>query len=175
LAELQLEALYESEEPRLQTQPPPDALCRCITLGTFYFHHLDTATRAFFADSADFASHVKQSSDPANELTSLLAPAQVLFPKIHTWMARCKDLEGLAGIELRRALALQGTEPPYIVFRLSRDHLVQGGVAIRRSTALDAIPNRIAYWDPDGLPTGIQEFVDGDIPLSALEAIEWRP
>jgi hypothetical protein len=175
LAETNLQELYRNGITLLTTQTPDEDLCRCLSMHAFFTRMIDKDRRAEYKDAIDFADVVSRQSNPGLVLKQLLRRDEPLFPHEHTWMAPCKSLSGLTGEDLKRALALKGSEPPYAVFVMDRQRLLAAGVRVRPATSLDAIPAGVTYWDPDGLPTGILELVDDDILQAALGRIEWRP
>jgi hypothetical protein len=107
---------------------------------------------------------------PEARLRAILKRTDPLFPAEHSWMVTCEDIASLNGSELRRALGLRD-DPPYIVFELSVDAMRASGVTVRASRSVDAVPAGFTEWDPEGLPTGLREMVDGDVPQAALTRV----
>jgi hypothetical protein len=174
LAETRLEALYNRVVPALLTHPPTEDLCRCVPIRSFFLYHVTDDARSDYRDSIDFGQEVAARPDPARFLKTLLRRDAPLFRAAHSWMVGYSGVQHLDGVEIKRALALNDTHPPYVIFLMTREKLLAAGVGVRPSTALDAVPAGITYWDADGLPTGLDEYVDRDIPYAALERLEWR-
>jgi hypothetical protein len=175
LAEVRLHDLYDDVAPTLPMHPVDRDMCRCVSVTTFFLHHMDEDARSSYRDSLDFLDVLREAENPEQLLSKSLSNAEPLFPAAHSWMTPCTEVGCLGSSELGRVLALVDSEPPYVMFAMTEARLLAAGVAVRRATALDAIPAGTAYWDVDGLPTGITEFVDQDIPTSSLGGLSWRP
>jgi hypothetical protein len=61
-----------------------------------------------------------------------------------------------------------------MVFRLSVARMVRCGVLVRAPTALDAAAGPQPQWNPAGLAIG-REYLDGPVPIEAVEEAKWLP
>jgi hypothetical protein len=171
-AESRLLDLAERTAPSLARVAPAADLCRCLPLETFWARHLDPDVRAFFPDWKDYAQHLT-TGDPELLLRRELAAKDPLFSAKHSWLVQCADIRGLDSNALKRVLALRG-DPPYVVFEFALPELLATAVTIRKPRAVDAIPAHLVEWDPNGLPTGLAEFIDSEIPVAAVSRVRWQ-
>jgi hypothetical protein len=89
-------------------------------------------------------------------------------------MCPLSQVQSLSGTEIVAALGLQYSAP-VVLFVLSKELLFQSKVLIRSARAVDAVPERFTEWRPDGPSPGTLEFVDADVPISAVREVRWCP
>jgi hypothetical protein len=168
-----LDVLAATYAPRLGRSVPDKNLARCVGTEVFWTHHLDNDVKIFFTDPDSYQLHVEEQPNQQLTLESELSRSEPLFPQAHSWMTYSAEIAGLSGQDTRLALDL-GAFPPLVTFQLPLDRLLASGVTVRDPRGLDAVPERLLVWRPTGLRSGFHEVVDGDVPRSALGAIEWR-
>jgi hypothetical protein len=78
---------------------------------------------------------------------------------------------GLNGAQTRSLLQFEQT-PPYLVMIFPMDRMLAAGVRVREPRGVDAIPGRLAHWVPGDVAG---ERINGNIPLTALGDLQWRP
>ena len=93
------------------------------------------------------------------------------MPAENSWLVPTDRISGLDGVNIKSRLKLDGA-PPYIVMVLTVERMKAAGVAVREPRGVDVIPRRFTTWLPGDVPG---ERIDQDIPVAALEALEWRP
>jgi hypothetical protein len=169
LARQLLADLADEVRIALARSSPTSDLCRVVSLSTFFTHHLSDDARSYYLSDDEYLAHLR-SIDAGRELLTDLSTDATLFRAHRSWLVACRDITGLAGQDLKRALGLRGN-PPYVVFELSRTSLIAAGVTVRPARSVDAVPQWFTEWDPAGLPTGLPEMVDGDVPRAALSRI----
>lgn len=165
-----LEGLRRQVVPRLPLERPTCDYARCVPVATFWLHHIRPERRALFASPEDYRFHLESGADPAATAWSDLEDGR-LVPAENSWLVPADQISGLDGVNIKSLLKLDGA-PPYIVMVLSVERMKAAGVAVREPRGVDAIPRRFTMWLPGDVPG---ERIDQDIPVAALEALEWRP
>lgn len=169
-----LDNLHRRVVPTLTCARPTESLARCVSIETFFLHHLRSDIRYRVGSSQAYQSRIGQAADPSAALRHDLAVDPILFPAEFSWMAPLQRLGRLTGTESRHALGtLQ--EPPFVVFVLPLSRLRSALVVVRPPCAIDAIPGRNHQWRPPRRQYPPTELVDRDIPLDALREVRWRP
>ena len=126
----------------------------------------------FGRDPGAYVRHLAAQADPAAAARRDLAGDPILLPASHSWLIPAANLARVDGRTLARRLQLGESRPPYVVFIFPRESLHAAGVTVREPRGIDAVPGPLLQWTPGGVPN---ERIDGDVPLSALGWIEWRP
>ncbi|MCY3953251.1 MAG: hypothetical protein OXG69_12030 [bacterium] len=165
-----LEGLRRQIVPRLPLEPPTCDYARCVPVATFWRHHIRPERRALFTSPEHYRIHLESGTDPAATACRDLADGR-LVPAKNSWLVPADRISGLDGANLKSRLKLDGA-PPYIVMVLSAEKMKAAGVAVREPRGVDVIPGRFSTWSPGDIPG---ERIDQDIPVAALEALEWRP
>ena len=169
--ELRLVATLEAA--RLDTFAPTTTLYRAVALETFQLYCVAAEWRAPAVHPEVFRRYVERHTDPDAFLLSTIAHG-IVFPADHSWLIDATGIERLSGTDLVHALQLDKQTPPMVLCRLTADRMRDAGVRIRRPTGFDAVLGRHTIWSPNGLRAGV-EYVDLDIPGSAVEVALWRP
>ena len=175
LALSRLETLSADWAHALERDQAQNDLCRAVDVEDFWEYYLDEDVKSFYPRATDYLERLQRVPQPPDP--TLLADLQTndpLFQQEHSWMVDCASISHMSGRELKRALGLR-SDPPFIVFYLSVADMKASGVTVRPARAVDAVPSGFTEWSPDGLPTGLAEVVDGDVPRRALTRLEWRP
>lgn len=159
--------------PRIARHVPTAALCRAVTAESFRMHLAKPEVREAFTTSADFLVYVHSFEDKSSALLEMLTPDIELFSWERSWLADSRKLRGLNGQELSLALELE-KEPPFVLFNFEVEQLRSSGVLIRTPCSLDSVLGPNPQWRPGGPMSGIDEYVDGDVPFEALTNLEWR-
>lgn len=173
LARQLLIELSDDVRPLLPRIAPSADLCRTVPLLAYFRYHMDADARAFYLSEEEYSEHL-QSLHAGTALLADLSYDEPLFRAVHSWLVPCGMIAALSGRDLKRALGLR-SDPPFVVFELSRTAMLRAGVTVRPARSVDAVPSWFTEWDPNGLPTGLPELVDGDVPRSALSSIRWIP
>ncbi|KAA1375973.1 hypothetical protein [Aeromicrobium fastidiosum] len=159
--------------PTLDRRLPATSLCRAVTAAAFRTYHAKPEVKEAFLTSSDFVRYVESQGDKAGTLRDFLRDDSVLFPWQRSWLAEAHKLNGLDGAAVSQALELE-KDPPFVIFHFEVQGMVDNGVLVRRPCSLDSVLGPNLQWRPTGLVSGIQEFVDGDVPVEALADLEWR-
>ena len=165
-----LEGLRRQVVPCLPMERPTCDYARCVPVATFWLHHIRPERRALFASPEDYRFHIESGADPAATARRDLGDGR-LVPAENSWLVPVDRISGLDGVNIKSRLKLDGA-PPYIVMVLSVERMNASGVAVREPRGVDVIPRRFTTWLPGDVPG---ERIDQDIPVAALEALEWRP
>lgn len=171
-----LERLIEiarAETERLQTTEPDSCLYRAVALDTFHRHCVAPEWRPELVGPEEFRRAVESHSMPEEFLRSVLS-ADVVFPASHSWLIQSDTVLPMSGAELVHALQLDKQAPPFVLCVMPVDRMIASGVRVRRPSPADAVLGRHTIWSPDGVPAG-QEYVDLDIPGTAISETKWRP
>ena len=174
LALAHLVELSEETAPLLARDAPQDDLARCVGMEVYWLHHLDRDRRESYVSANEYADFVRDAADPGDQLQQDLSQDPIVFPAPYSWMVPSDQIQGLNGLATQVALA-SVQRPPLVVFEMPLALLLASGVTVRHPRAIDAVPRQHVQWQPGGLPSGIPEFVDGDVPLQAVAETEWRP
>ncbi|HJQ07310.1 MAG TPA: hypothetical protein VJ872_17805 [Nocardioides sp.] len=169
-----LQTLAEETLPHEPRDTPTTGLSRVVTAGTFLRHHTRLAVREAFATTDDFVRFVETSDNPNQELADALTDDVTIFPWQRSWLAPTQQIKRLDGRALIAALELgSSVSPPLIRFNLPLRRMIDTGVMIRRPCSLDSVLGPNPQWSSSGLASGVEEFVDGDVPLAAVGSVEW--
>jgi hypothetical protein len=169
-----LQTLAGKTLPGVARDAPSTSLSRVVSAGTFWRHHTSLEWRDMFTTVDDFVRFINSSSDPNTALTDMLSRDPIAFPWQRSWLAQTRQIRGLDGRSLVKALELgSAVELPLVAFHLPLDLLLGSGVMVRRPCSLDSVLGPNPQWSPSGLASGIEEYIDGDVPLSAIGTIEW--
>lgn len=158
----------------LPREAPRYDLLRVVPAHTFWAHHAKPEVRASFTTVDDFAAYVSSADDPSGLLMEFLADDHISIPAERSWLAEAEPLRRMNGYETSQALEID-KEPPLVVFHFPLDRLLDNDVSVRRPCSLDSAVGPNFQWREEGLASGIQEFVDGDIPRECVGHLEWRP
>lgn len=173
LACARLIALSVEVSVSLPRSSPTEDLAKCTGIEDYYEHYLDPDVRGFFRTAEDYRRHVEDADQPGDVLLADTRSEDPLIPAIHSWFAPMAAIAGLNGEETRQALAIT-YRPPLVTLIFGRKSMRKAAVTVRPPRAVDAVPKRLRAWDPRGLPGGRAEFIDGNVPGTALDRIEWR-
>lgn len=169
-----LQRLAENELPLIPRSQPTRGLSRVVSAGTFLRYHLEPEFREVFTTTDDFVRYVDSSADPNAELFAHLSPSPIAIPWQRSWLAPTRQIRGLSGNDLIRVLELGAdAEPPFVALHMPLDRLQGAGVLVRPPCSLDSVLGPNPQWSPTGLASGVDEFVDGDVPRDAVERVEW--
>lgn len=157
----------------LSTEVPRTTLCRVQSLPTFLRHCAKPSYQAL--DAETFRRQVEGSATPDALLTALIDRDAVVFPRRRSWMVPgSEQLRAASGAELVRMLKLERQHPPFALCVMPQEWLAAAGVEIRTPTAADAALAGHGNWRPDILAAG-PEYIDLDVPGSAVQEVLWRP
>lgn len=165
-----LEALRQRILPDLALKPPTCDYARCVSVESFWRHHLRPDRRDFYASAVDYRRYLEAQNDPAAAARRDL-PAGILVPAAHSWMVPAACIDGLDGWRITSRLRMFGNSPPYLVLLFPVHKMKAAGVEVREPRGVDVVPGRFVYWAPGDVHG---EKIDKDIPLAALQGIEWR-
>ena len=140
-----------------------------MPVATFLRYHVRPERRELFTSPEDYRFYLESGADPAATAWRDLKDG-TLVPAKNSWLVPADRIIGLDGVRLKSRLKLDGA-PPYIVMVLSAGRMKAAGVAVREPRGVDVIPGRFSTWLPGDVPG---ERIDQDIPVAALEALEWR-
>ena len=166
----QLEDLRRQVVPDLPLEPAECDYARCVSVVTFWRHHLRPEVQTAFIRAEDYRRWLDAARDPAGVARAHLNE-EVLVPAAHSWLIPARRIDGLSGRQMKARLKL-GDHPPYIVMVLPLERLRASGVEVREPRGVDAIPGRFRDWRAGDVP---DERIDQDIPVAALGRLEWRP
>ena len=162
--------LHADVAPLLPRTDPTIDYVRCVSVETFWRFNVDASLKAYFVTAEDYRRSVEGEVDPAARLTNDLG-ADPVVPAANSWLVPASDVDGLTGAEAKARLNFT-QDPPYAVMVWSVARMIGAGVTVRAPRGVDAIPSRLLQWYPENVP---DERIDGDLPRTALERIEWRP
>lgn len=168
-----LDELAADVVPGLAVGVASEDLAKCVGIEKFWQHYLRLDVKAFVSPTT-YRLDVERSAEPGVRLLADVCDDPILLRAKNSWLVRLADLVGVAGSELGRLLTIRST-PPYSIFLFPLHLLIAHHVQVRQPRAVDAIPHRLDEWRPGGLPSGVPEFIDQDVPHAALGSIEWRP
>lgn len=175
LARHRLEKLWASARPLvdLKMAPPLVDYVRCVSVETFWRHHLRTERKVIFGrDPKTYIKHLEAASNPEATIRSDLSNDPILLPKAHSWLVPASNIAGVDGRALVRRLQLGNSQPPFVVFGFPLKQLLAENVTVRKPRGIDAVPESHVQWSPSGVP---DECIDQDVPLSALGWVQWQP
>lgn len=168
-----LERLRERLLPDLVLHMPACDYGRCVSVETFWRHHLRPDRKQYFGPGhRSYLAHLRSQRDPAATAHADLSHAPVVVPADYSWLVPLQQIVGVDGPTLVRRLQLRGSSPPFLIFVFPEDRLRHEGVTVREPRGVDAVPAKLLQWTPGGVPN---ERIDRDIPLAALGRLEWRP
>lgn len=168
-----LEDLRERLLPDLAMHDPECDYARCVSVETFWRHHLRYDRKPYFGpDHKPYLSYLRSQPDPAATARADLSEADILVPAEFSWLVPLERLTGLDGPAIVRHLHLRGSAQPFVVFVFPQGRLLQAGVTVRAPRGIDTIPAKLLQWTPGGVPG---ERIDRSIPLAALGSVQWRP
>lgn len=175
LAIARLEAEAEAFSAGARYEAPTAQLAKAVTVESFWEHYTDEAVKALIPDPETYRRQLAAAVDPGRMATLDLKQGN-LVPASHSWFAQYDAVGGLSGSELINALELGvGRRPPLLLLVLREEGLDGLGIGIRAPHATDAAAAKQTQWRIGGLASGIDEFIDRNIPAEAVERIEWRP
>lgn len=169
LALERLGALRASALPLLPMEQPTIDYSRCISVEVFWRYNLAPTLRDYFVTPEDYRRVVEQSPNPSARLSADLGQGYVV-PAQNSWLVPNDSIDGLTGMDMKVRLNFD-QPPPYVVFVLSVPRMKASGVAVRAPRGVDTVPSRLIQWFPENVPG---ERIDRDIPVAAVERIEWR-
>ena len=164
-----LEALRRRVLPDLPLWPPRCDYARCVSVATFWRHHLASGLRGFFQHHYQYQTHLEAQADPALTARSHLADG-VLVSAPHSWLVPADRIADLNGTQTRSRLQVE-QRPPYLVMIFPVELMQATGVRVREPRGVDAVPGRFLAWSSGDVPG---ERIDEDIPLAALGDLQWR-
>jgi hypothetical protein len=167
-----LQQIAELYLPLLPRTVPDQSLARVTTAATFLRFYSKPEVRDAFVSVVDFVAYVRGEREPSQFLTSALTPNDPLFMWQRSWLAPARQVRGLSAEDTLKALEMTG-EPPIVIFEFDREALLESGVQVRQPNSLDSVLGPNYQWTPTGLLSGIPEYVDGDLPRSALSRLSW--
>lgn len=173
LAIRRLQAEAERHLPAMARHPARQPLARVVTAATFLRHYTNPTYRDAFSTPEDFVAFVGSGDAPEKVLQDALTTADPLFSWRRSWLTPARSMAGRSASALLGDLEMPG-EPPVVIFRFSLASMTFAGVDVRPPCALDAVLGPNYQWRSGGPASGVDEFVDGDIPRDALTAMEWR-
>lgn len=173
LAMARLKELAYRECPKLRCVAPTQDLAKCVGVEAFWEYYLHEDIRAFFPSPVSYRRFIESRRSQAESLRDHLRTSDPLLPWINSWVVPAAHVEGMSAERLVAALATEH-QPPLIVLRLSAEKMQRSGLGVRKPVALDALLGGHRQWDPDGLPSGIPEFIDRAIPSRVVTVVEWR-
>lgn len=158
----------------LPRTPPTEQLAKCVGLGSFHLYYLDEDVRAFYPTVEGYRRFLDAHPLPERQLMQDLKRGEVLIPARHSWLVEATRVAGMDAREVVTALALD-VQPPLVRLELDVARMQAAGVTVRPARAVDAVRGQHLRWDPTGLPRGWPEYLDGDVPASAVARIRWLP
>ena len=168
-----LEGLRERLLPDLPLYQPERDYARCVSVETFWRHHLRSDRKPYFrADHKAYLSYLRSQPDPAAAARADLSADSTLIRAEFSWLVPLDQITGLDGPAIARRLQLRGAAKSFVVFVFPQERLLQAGVTLREPRGIDTIPAKLVQWRPGGVPG---ERIDRRIPLAALGDVQWRP
>ncbi len=168
-----LENLRERLLPDLALRRPECDYARCVSVETFWRHHVRGDRKAHFGrDHKAYLSYLQSQPDPAAAARADLSDVDILIPAEFSWLVPLEHLTGLTRGAIARRLQLRGSVQPFVVFVFPEALLLHHGVELREPRGIDAVSARLLQWTPGGVPG---ERIDRGIPLAALGGVQWRP
>ena len=164
-----LEVLRLRVLPDLAVTPPTLDYARCVPVEVFWRYNICPTRKELFATAMDYRCHLEALADPAGAARDDLADG-VLVPAAHSWLIPLDRIRDLNGAQIKSRLQIDH-HPPYLVMIFPTALMRASDVKIREPCGIDTIPARLVHWMPGGVP---EERIDQDIPVSALEGLEWR-
>ena len=132
--------------------------------------HITPNERASFRNHREYQRYLEGSLDPARVAHSHLRDS-ILIPAPHSWLMPANKIVDLGASQIRSLLQFDQM-PPYLVMIFPIEQMRATGVKVRAPRGVDAIHGKCTQWAPGDVP---DERIDQDIPLLALERLEWRP
>lgn len=169
LAIKKLKEIHACVTKNLPTKPAKVAFARCVSIKTFYDHHLRPERKKDYTHFGHYRDYIDSDQNPTSQLMNDLKLG-ILIPAIHSWLVPYYRIRTSDVDEIKSLLAFHEL-PPYVVMVFSVSSLKSAGVEVREQRGIDAIPNRHTEWFPNNVPG---ERINSDIPRSALTSIEWR-
>jgi hypothetical protein len=173
LAIARLKAAADHYLPGLPRSEPTSALVRSVDYSRFWEFHLDPAIKARLRTPEDFRRYMDSLADPDAALMAHLSMNPTIVPSAHSWLSRHVDIAGRTADEVVTILAVKQS-PPLVIFHFTVGDLLRSRVTIRKPCSLDAVLGDHELWSAAGLASGAEEYLDGDIPRSAVTGLEWR-
>lgn len=172
---LQRAQVFAREElPKLPREEPTGSLGRVLSASTFLRYASKPEVRDTFTTVDDFIRFVESGDNGESVIWDFLTPGPVVFPWERSWLAELAPLRGLTGAEIVRALEIT-SDPPFVLFELSVKTMREANVTVRTPCSLDSLLGPNPQWRPGGPASGIREYIDGDVPRTAISAVRWVP
>lgn len=159
----------------LSYRPPSIPLSKSLSLETFYAHYLVEDVKARFTTAESYRRYLERQSDINHVLRDQVKKEGILVPAKHSWLAPYEEVRDRTADELIVVLEVPDTRPPLVVLVFGTPGDTANEFLIRTPRATDAVLGEHTRWRPGGPASGVPEFVDQDIPASALRQVEWRP
>lgn len=153
---------------------PSDRLAKCVGLKSFHLYYLSEDVRAFYPTAEGYRRFLDAHASPDQQLMQDLKMGPVLIPARNSWLMDASRLDGMDADDIVTALAIDA-RPPLVLLELSAAKMRAAGVTTRPARAVDAVRDQHLRWDPSGLPRGWPEYLDGDVPTSAVDQTRWLP
>jgi hypothetical protein len=150
---------------------PKVALARSVSTQVFHRHHLDAETKLDLPTVAAFEAFVGALHEAGRFLLEHLSRTATVFPAKNSWLIPHGRIARLSGDRTCEVLQLD-YHPPLIIFHMSLERLRATGVTVRVPRLVDSVAHDLGRWNPAGVP---EELIDGDVPTTAVESVEWRP
>lgn len=154
---------------------PRARLMKAVSVDSLWQHYIDDQVKANFPDPEGYRRYLDWLPDAAGQVEQDLKASDALIPAPYSWLAPYADTVDRSAWELIVDLELApSTRPPLVLLVLRNTGLETLGIGVREPRATDAVPGRQIQWRPTGLDSEIDEFIDRDIPVAAIERVELR-
>lgn len=164
-----LDVLRVEITPQLITKSATISYARCVSIETFYNHHLAYEIYDVFRTPSDYRNFISSLSDPDVQLLDDLREG-ILIPAKYSWLVPYDYIKRSTATQIKTRLNFKQA-PPYVVMVFTVDSLLKAGVKIREPRGTDTIPRRHTEWSPNNVKG---ERIDSNIPRTALKNIKWR-
>lgn len=165
----QLNKLRVQVTPQLTTELATISYARCVSIETFYRHHLAYEIYDVFRTPSDYRNFIGSLGSPDVQLFNDLREG-ILIPAEHSWLVPYNYIKRSTAIQIMNQLKFNQA-PPYVVMVFTVGSFLRTGITIREPRGTDTVPSGLTEWFSNNVEG---ERIDSDIPLAALENIEWR-
>ena len=164
----QLRSIRSRLEQHLEFDPPDCDYARVTPVGALWEFNLSDRCLAMHKSAEAYRVHLLDTTGKA-EVPKADMREEPAVPGVHSWLIPAEHIKGLSGERIKSLLQL-AHDPPYVVFKFSKQLLVEHAVELRPPNALDAACGGHSQWMREAVQG---ERVDRDIPIEALAEVTW--